>query len=349
MGRIGGDGSDLRPLCGAKTAGTVSTVETYEWLLDSDEPWTRYRTLLDLGDRRPDDPDCVAARQGMVAHELVQQLLTTAAAWPGYALKRHNDAAHPLYAITTLADFGLDRCDDAVAAVVGAVLEHFDGEQFETLVWLPRFLTKEDDAERWAWMLCDAPSLLYALLAFGYEEHPDVQRAVEVLLDRAEDNGWRCGAAASLPKFGGPGRRLDTCPIATTYVLKALALVPATADSPAVTAGITALLDHWEHQADYKLKMFGIGTDFRKLKYPFVWYDILHVADVLTRFPQACADPRLGEMVREVTNQADERGRYRAGSMYRAWKEWSFADKKQASPFLTLLAMRIVRRLSSSP
>ena len=169
-----------------------------------------------------------------------------------------------------------------------------------------------------------------------------------MLIDQIEDNGWRCGAASSLPEFGGPGRRLDTCPMATTYVLKALALVPETGSSAAVTAGIDALLGHWEHQADYKLKMFGIGTDFRKLKYPFVWYDILHVADILTRFPPARSDPRLPDMVREITDQADDDGRYRAGSMYRAWQDWSFADKKQPSPFLTLLVMRIERRIEAS-
>jgi hypothetical protein len=325
----------------------VLIVDTLNWLLASEEPWTRYRALLDLAGSAPDEPDVLDARKAMLEHELVGRLLEKASEWPGDALRRHNDAAHPLYAITTLADLGLDRRDGDIVAIADAVLSHFDGDQFETLVWLPRFLTKEDDAQRLAWMMCDAPSLLYALLSFGYESHPDVQRALSVLIDRAEDNGWRCGAASSLPAFSGPGRKLDTCPIATTYTLKALATVPEVASSPAAAAGVTALLDHWEHQADYKLKMFGIGTDFRMLKYPFVWYDILHVADVLSRYPQACADPRLVEMVREITRQADDQGRYRAGSMYRAWKEWSFADKRRPSPYLTLLATRIAQRVDA--
>jgi hypothetical protein len=91
--------------------------------------------------------------------------------------------------------------------------------------------------------------------------------------------------------------------------------------------------------------MFGIGTDFRKLTYPYVWYDILHVTDVLSRFQQARADSRLGEMVGEITRQADDDGRFRAGSMYRSWKGWSFADKKAPSPWLTLLAHRIQERV----
>jgi hypothetical protein len=105
------------------------------------------------------------------------------------------------------------------------------------------------------------------------------------------------------------------------------------------------ILWHWAHQRERKLYLFGIGTDFRKLKYPFVWYNLLHVVDVLSRFPFAHADPRFREMVAALTAQADEQSRYTATSMYRAWKGWSFADKKRPSPWLTFLVMRIQRRV----
>jgi hypothetical protein len=116
-------------------------------------------------------------------------------------------------------------------------------------------------------------------------------------------------------------------------------------DSPATRTGAEMLLWHWEHQTERKIYMFGIGTDFRKLKYPFVWYDILHVVDVLSRFRFVHADPRFQEMVKTITAQADENGCYTARSMYRAWKGWSFADKKNPSPWLTFLVLRAQRRM----
>ena len=326
---------------------TVAETDT-SWLAESGEPWTAYRALLDLDHRSPSDPAVESVRRQMIESPAVLELVGIAGDWPGYALKLHNDAAHPLYAIATLADFGLDRRDPGIEGVAGAVLEHFDGAGFETLLWLPRFLTKEDDRAQWSWMLCDAPTLLYALLSFGYSNHPSVDRAAAALLDRADDNGWRCGGAASLPSFSGPGRRDDTCPMATTYSLRTLSLIPEAHRSVAVRAGIDAILDHWEHQKDYKLKMFGIGTDFRKLKYPFVWYDVLHVADVLSRFSAARTDPRLTEMVEAITSQADGDGRYTASSMYRPWEQWSFADKRQASPWITMLVLRIKERINKA-
>ena len=78
-----------------------------KWLLESAEPWTRYRTLVDLLDRSESDPDVQAARNEMLAHPDVQSLIAEAASWPGYVFKRHNDAKHPIYALSTLADFGV--------------------------------------------------------------------------------------------------------------------------------------------------------------------------------------------------------------------------------------------------
>jgi hypothetical protein len=315
-----------------------------DWLLESNEPWTRYRTRVDLLDQSEDYPDARAARNAMLEHPEVQALIAEAAAWPGYALKRHNDARHPLYKISTLADFGLRASDPQIYPILQSVLAHQSSEgAFQTLENFPTAFggTGEDD---WAWVLCDAPTLLYSLLAMGLKDLPAVQRAIDYLVHLSEDNGWRCSASPELGRFRGPGRKDDPCPIANVYALKALSLLPDLLDSPATRSAVNTLLYHWEHQDERKIYLFGIGTDFRKLKYPFVWYDILHVVDVLSRFPFATADERYHEMVHTITSQADESGRYTAKSMYKAWKGWSFADKKSPSPWLTFLVLRTLKR-----
>jgi len=324
-----------------------------QWLLDSEEPWSRYRTLVDLLDRPEDDPEVQAARAGMLAHPQVQGLIAEAATWPGYVLKRHNDARHPIYKFSTLADFGV-RADDpgpVLSAVEGmatgieAVMAHQSPEAaFQSLVNIPKAFggTGED---MWTWIQCDAPTLLYALLVMGLGDDPRVKRAVDHLVGLVDENGWRCVAAPELGKFKGPGRRADPCPIVNVFALKALSQVPQLLDSPAAHAGAGMLLWHWEHQTERKLFMFGIGSDFRKLKYPFVWYNVLHVVDVLSRFPFVHTDPRFREMLGTITAQADENGRYTANSMYMAWKGWSFADKKNPSPWLTFLVLRVQRRM----
>ena len=331
------------------------TTKVANWLLQSDEPWTHYRTLVDLLDRPEGDAEVQAARAEMLAHPQVQQMTAEAATWPGYALKRHNDAGHPIYKFSTLADFGVRADDPGISDAIDAVLAHQSPEgAFQITMNIPesRGGTGEDT---WMWMLCDAPTLAYALLAMGLgddELRPElaegrVQRAVDHLVGLIDDNGWRCKAATSETGkvFRGPGRKADPCPIANVYALKALSQVPELLDSPATRTGVEMLLWHWENQSGRKIYLFGIGTTFRRLKYPFVWYDILHVVDVLSRFPFVHPDPRFQEMVETITNQADEQGRYTAGSMYKAWKGWSFADKKNPSPWLTFLVLRVQRRM----
>jgi hypothetical protein len=281
----------------------------------------------------------------MLAHPQVQELIATTATWPGYALQRHNDAKHPLYAFSALADFGVCHDDPGMTAAINAVMNHQapDGA-FLCLSHIPRAFGGSGE-DMWTWIACDAPTLLYALLAMGLAGDAQVQRAVEHLLGLVEDNGWRCAAAAQLGKFKGPGKRADPCPIANVYTLKALSQVPELLDLPAVHAGTEMLLGHWQQRGQKKYFLFGIGTDFHKIKYPFVWYDILHVVDVLSRYPHVRGDPRFQEMLRSLTSQADESGRYTATSMYRAWKGWSFAGKNNPSPWLTFLVLRVIRRL----
>jgi hypothetical protein len=290
------------------------------------------------------DEEVLAARKEMVSHPQVQGLLGDLGSWGDRPLKRHNDASHPIYSLSTLADFGVRAEDTDVLIGLEAILDHQSPEgAFQTLLSIPtRYGGSGEDG--WSWMACDAPTVLYALLAMGLGDNARVQRAVEHLVSLVEENGWRCVVGAELGSMRGPGRKADPCPIVSVYGLKALSQAPDWVDSGATRIGAEMLLRHWEHQTERKLYLFGIGTDFRKLKYPFVWYNVLHVVGVLSRFPFVRRDPRFQEMVDVVLAQGDGDGRFTAGSMYRAWKDWSFAGKKEPSPWLTFLCCQVLRR-----
>jgi hypothetical protein len=314
------------------------------WLLNSDEPWTRYRTRIDLLGLPEDSPEVVGDRKAMLNHPWIKTLIKNCASWPGYPLKRHNDAKHLLHALAVLADFGLHSSDPGMSSVVKNVMAHQSDEG--------AFLTKVQlykqfgglEGEYWTWMACDAPVLLYILLSFGLGNNNDVQNARDHILSLVNENGWHCNSSPMLGNFKGPGKREDPCPIATVYALKALSLDTDLIDDPRISQGVEMLLQHWESRGKKKYYLFGIGTDFQKLKYPLIWYDLLHVLDVLSRFPFIQNDSRFLDMMNILMDQADEGGKYTATSMYRAWKEWSFADKKNPSPWLTFLVNRVCNR-----
>ncbi len=323
------------------------TTDSLSWLLNSTEPWTRYRTLVDLLECSGEESEVKIAHQEMLNHHQIRSLVENTTKWPGYALKRHNDARHLVYVFTTLADFGLRATDPGMSPGIEAVLRHQSREgMFENFAFLYRRFAGID-GEHWTWMACDAP-ILYALLAFGLSDDSRVQRALDYVLGTVQVNGWRCSASSKLGKFRGPGRKEAPCPIVNVMNLRAIATVPNLVDCEAAHLGAETLLKHWQQRGQIKHFLFGIGTDFRKLKYPFVWYDILHVTDVLSQFPFVHNDTRFLEMVETITTQSDAEGRYTANSMYMAWKGWSFADKKEPSPWLTFLVYRILKRVGYS-
>lgn len=317
------------------------------WLLASGEPWTCYRALVDLAGRSEDDAEVRAARHAMLTHPQVKTLRESLITWGEQPLTRHNDASHPLYALSTLADFGVRVSDRGVKSRLRSILAHQaqEGAFLSPLKVSAAF--GGDDETQWGWMACDAPTLLYSLVAMGLGQEARIRQAVHHIASLIDENGWHCTVSPAFGKFRGPGRKTDPCPVANVYALKALALLPDWRDSPATRQGTQMLLDHWQHQTETKYYLFGIGTDFRKLKYPFVWYDLLHVTEVLSHFPWVPADPRFKQMVKAVTDQADRDGRYIATSMYQSWKGWSFADKKAPSPWLTLAVYRILRRVEA--
>jgi hypothetical protein len=127
-------------------------------------------------------------------------------------------------------------------------------------------------------------------------------------------------------------------------MLKALAQIPDWRDAPVARAGAETLLTLWTDSLTRHPYIFYMGTDFRKLKAPFVWYDLMHVLEVLTQFPWLRGDPRLQEMIGLLTAKADAVGRFTPESVWQAWGSWEFGQKKAPSRWLTLLAHRIVRR-----
>jgi hypothetical protein len=186
--------------------------------------------------------------------------------------------------------------------------------------------------------------ILRALTEMGYGGDPKIRKGVSTLAGLARANGWPCAAAPELGKFRGPGRKEDPCPLANLLMLKVLADDSTLCKGPAVQSGVDAALGLWASRKTRKAYLFGIGTDFHKLKAPLIWYDILHVLDVLSRFPAVRKDQRYRQMVRVLESKADPEGRFRPESVWLAWKGWEFADKKQPSRWITLLAQRILIR-----
>jgi hypothetical protein len=318
-----------------------------DWLLNGPS-WAEYRARVDLLSQPEDDPEVRHARESMLEHPQVRMLIDEVGAWPGPILKSHKSAGHVLHKLVFLADLGPRAGDAGVAEIVDRILAHRSEEgPYQVLVNInPRY--GGTGADQLAWMLCDAPLVLYALNRFSLSDSPEVRQATDHLVGLERENGWPCAVTPALGKFRGPGRKADPCPYANLLMLKLLAQSPAYHDAPSVRIGVETLLSLWEQRKERRPYLFAMGSGFAKLKAPLIWYDILHVTDVLTRIPWARGDSRLLEMVEIVRSKADEEGRFTAESVWRDWKGWDFGQKREPSRWVTLVAQRVSLRVNSS-
>ena len=318
-----------------------------DWLLEGD-PWVVYRTRRDLLNEPEEAPAVAAARQQMLASPLVQGLLAELTAWPGQPLASHKSASQLFHKLTLIADLGLQASDPGVGAVVERILAH---QSEEGPFQLPTNIAAAyggSGQDQWAWALCDAPLVAYGLVKLGMGADPRVQAADQHLAGLARENGWPCAVSKELGKWRGPGRKDDPCPFANLAMLKLLAALGSPDYQAVAQVGAQTLLSLWQDSLERHPYIFYMGNDFRKLKAPFVWYDLLHVLEVLSQFDWLRRDPRLGEMLALLQRKADAQGRFTPESVWAVWKDHDFGQKKAPSRGLTLLAWRIITRMDNA-
>ncbi|MBI9107431.1 MAG: hypothetical protein JEZ04_11865 [Spirochaetales bacterium] len=258
--------------------------------------------------------------------------------WPGDILKRHNDAKLLIHKLSFIADLGFNINDEGLKEITEKIMEHESPEGvFQVEINIPVHFggTGKD---QFSWMLCDAPLLMYSLVKLGIER-PRLEKGLEYLISLGQNYGYPCSASCDLGKFNGPGKRGTLCPYANLLMAKLFTVLPDRQNERHCQMAVEALLDHLDKKD--KRYLFGIGSDFRKLKFPFIWYDILHVANVLSHFDYAVKDKRFADIIELIKGKADKNGFYKAESVWTAWKQLDSGQKKINSNWITFMVQKI--------
>lgn len=319
--------------------------ELINWLLEGPS-WIQYRTRLDLMDQSEKDTEVIAVRKELLIDSKIKELIDELNHWPGPALKSHKSPSHPIHKLVFLSDIGLRKSDPQINPVINKIISNKSEEGiFQIYINIPKHFGGTGEG-MWTWMLCDAPLILYSLIRLGLKEDINIKNATDYLASHISKNGWRCTVSPKI-KFRGPGRKDDPCPYATLLMLKLLSQSDDFIESKESKTGTEVILNLWDKSKERHPYLFYMGTDFRKLKAPLVWYDILHILDVLTQFSFLKNDSRLKEMIDIVKDKSDSVGRFTPESIYTKLKGWEFAQKKEPSRWVTFLVKRILKRYES--
>jgi len=316
---------------------------TIDFLL-AGEAWQRYSALRAVPRLAASEAELEAARMASVASELVQGLVTELGAWPGKTLASHKSPDQLFHRLSLAAELGLRKTDRGAKAIAATIMA---GRSPEGPFGLRMRISPAHGGsgeETSAWALCDAPVTLRALARMGFGGEPAFTKALGHLIGlKTIERGWPCATSPSLG-FRGPGKKSDPCPYATLVMLELLAELPEHRGGPEARSAADCLLGLWERSREDHPYIFYMGNDFRKLKAPMLWYDLLHVLDALVRVEAIRSDRRLGEMLDLLETKGGENLLFTPESVYQAWKGRDFGQKKESSAYLTALAIGVLVR-----
>jgi hypothetical protein len=310
-----------------------------DWLL-SGEPFVKYRTLIDLLDKKREDKEVLATEKLICENRLVKKIFDKqnkdgywGAPKDVYAWWPRKDTTFWLLGV--LADFGFTRRNKKIASAGEYV--------FSTQLpdggfgWAPPPTAGD----------CFTSILAESLTKLGYYGDQRLNRAYEWLIQRQRlDGGFWC-KNTGLP--GKPREKEPSCAYATLCVSGALAQNPELKNKKIAKRSIEFLLKCWENRG--KIKYAGhdsqIGKGWEKLKYPFTDYRILKYLDAISQFDFIKNDYRISKMLDLMIYKQDKIGRFYAESIHEVFSDFDCGQKELPSRWITLLVYRIIKRISS--
>ncbi len=300
---------------------------TKTWLLEAPEPYIRYQALALL------DPD--NADPGLLdADPFIRTNIDAVSRWKDEVLARHDKAELFIHRLALLAELDVNGGTMGMGPVLEGLLSNIapDGS-FPIQIMIPKAFGGSGEAHE-DWIICDFPTILYSLSMMAPEDDR-LDRAYDKLRSLAGESFYPC--SGSIPKFKGPGPKGGMCPYANLLVARAFAARPELRACPEAKVAAGALLWHWENRASKKPFLFGMGTDFKKLKFPLIWYNILHMLRAIGPIEGVADDPRYREMVAIVGAKLNAEGRATPESVHMAYKSEEWSQKKGPSRLMTIL------------
>ena len=323
-----------------------------DWLLETEDAGVRYLAMRDLLDIPADDPELSSMRQQAHKHGPIAAILGNMQPegyWPkagaGYLPKYRSS----VWSITLLAQLGAQVTDDKrISQACSYIVDHAmaAGGQFSM------------DTAPSGTIDCLQGNLCWALLEMNYE-NDRLKTAFEWMARTVTGEGMapksekraerRYYAGKCGPLFACGANNNQPCAWGAVKVMLAFGRLPKEQRTPmdnrAIQAGVDFLLNpdpvKAEWPSGYAPKP---SSNWWKFGFPvFYVTDLLQVVEAMVNLGYA-HDPRLGNALELVRSKQDSQGRWMLEYDYTD-KTWvDFGKKKQANKWVTLRALRVLKK-----
>jgi len=318
-------------------------MDAIDFILENGEAWLQYATRINI--LKESKESLTDLRLKALSDSKIRAYLNDITDYHSILVSNHKNPDLPIHKLLFLLDLGLDTDVPEIQIATEKIMEHKDGNGgYQSLTNIPKHFGGSGE-DTFGWCLCDAPLLLFALLKAGVDYDKHIKQGADYLVGFHRDSGFPCTVSQEFGKFRGPGRKDDCCPYASLIMLKLLSAIPKYCESEIAANTANGLLSLWENSLERHPYMFYMGTDFRKLEAPTMWYDLVSVADILSHFESVKSDVRFVEMAVMIKSKQDNNGLFTPEAVFQKFKGWDFGQKKNPSPYLTYLCYRILERI----
>jgi len=335
-----------------------------DWLLEESNPSIRYFTLQDILGKSENDPQVMAAKRGIPESQILRRTFQKQNP-EGYWEEPFNPY-HPKYKSSywqtmTLAQLGIDKTDKRVKkaceyifqfqlkdggfssyTLKGAMEEHAlllkKGKKLPPLDVFTSSLVFEHQYS------CLTGNIATALIRLGYESDSRVNKALNWLVKiQNKDGGWLCPYWRAHIKDKHGCFYGTICPLEAFSEVKKENLTKEMKET--IEKGADFLLMHRLFKADhhsYKV----INKSWLKLSFPwFYGYNILRGLDILTKLGYV-KDERLNDAVEVLLQKRQSNGTWILESTPTGRMQVNIEVKGKPSKWITLIALRVLKRLS---
>jgi len=333
------------------------------WLFEETDPSIRYFVLRDIFDKRENDFQVMTAKLAISGSRIVKRILQKMK--PQGYWEEPTDPYNPKYKssywqIMTLSQLGMDRSDERVEKACEYIFQFqheeggFSSHSTETALREYTLLLekgKMPPSNEWVQSKifehqysCLTGNIVAALSRIGYVNDLRVNRALEWLVKiQNEDGGWLC------PYWKAHVRDKHSCFYGTIGPLEAFSEVKKEYWNKkikrSVEKGAEFLLMHHLFKADHH-NYEVINQSWLKFSFPwFYGYNILRGLDILTKLGHL-DDKRLNDALEILLKKRQKDGKWILENAPIGRMQVNIEAKGRSSKWITLIALRILKRLS---
>jgi hypothetical protein len=336
-----------------------------EWLLEKSNPSVRYFALRDLLSKPQGSDEIVAAKKAIPQSATVRRILDKQDQ-QGY-WEEPNSPYLPKYkssywTIMVLSRLGMDKTNEKVAKACEFIFRFQHGEggfssdstekasmEYENRLRKGKtLLPKSEFVSSLLYesqLSCLTGNMAAALIRLGYEDDLRIKKTLRWLVKvQNKDGGWLC------PYWKAHVRDKHACFMGTICPTEAFSEVSAKNQTKemkeTVSGAAEFMLMHRLFKADHH-NYSVINKTWLELSYPWFGYNILRGLDVLTKLGYS-KDERLCEAAEVLLQKRQGNGAWILENSPEGRMQANIEQKGQPSKWVTLIALRVLKRLAAS-